>query len=143
MRRGSRDCGRLSTRRKPPVVMMMRTDLRRDYPAAVIEHDALPEPGPHTYVLLFTVTSESAEAVQLAVGHLRDQVIPAASVAPGSKGALALAGSSGRSALALTFWDSMETMLDVGRSDQQALQEIPGLEVWIERYEIVADERPD
>ena len=109
----------------------------------MIEHDALPEPGPHTYVLLFTVTSESAEAVQLAVGHLRDQVIPAASVAPGSKGALALAGSSGRSALALTFWDSMETMLDVGRSDQQALQEIPGLEVWIERYEIVADERPD
>ena len=109
----------------------------------MIEHDALPEPGPHTYVLLFTVTSESAEAVQLAVGHLRDQVIPAASVAPGSKGALALAGSSGRSALALTFWDSMETLREAGRPDLELAGAIPGLEFGVERYELVADERPE
>jgi hypothetical protein len=109
----------------------------------VIEHDALPEPGSGTWVLLLNVESESTESVRLALQHLRDEVVPAANAAPGSKGAVALAASSGRRAVVLTFWDSLETLRDAGRPDRHFPDSISGLEIGIDRFELVADERPD
>jgi hypothetical protein len=108
----------------------------------VIEHDALPEAGDRTWVLMFSVESESPESVRLAVSHLRDEVVPASGAQAGSKGAFALADSSGRRALAMTLWDSIESLAAAGRPDQELREAVPGLEVDVERFELVAEERP-
>ena len=108
----------------------------------MIDHDALPEPGPKTWVLMLSVESESSDAVRLAVSHLRNEFVPEAGAKPGSKGALALADSLGQRAFALTFWDSIDSLVGSGRPDRELEEAVPGLRVDVDRFELVAEERP-
>jgi len=73
------------------------------------------------------------------------QVMPTARQTPGWNGAVVLTGADGLRGMTVTFWDSLETLVASGRDAKMFLEaaSAAGVDVGIERFEVVMDERPE